>query len=160
MQSKATVALGMLIVSGSLVLGGCGGGSGKRLTKAEFAARANAVCAEFDKKLEIASAKNPQSSLKASLPLYRDEISSLKGDEISSLKGLRPPQREQQIFDQAMTLLEDYSSHVATAAAAIEKNDLDFATALKLARGNGAIVEKSDALFTKLGAKECASPAR
>ena len=152
MQSKATVALGMLIVSGSLVLGGCGGGSGKRLTKAEFAARANAVCAEFDKKLEIASAKNPQSSLKASLPLYRDEI--------SSLKGLRPPQREQQIFDQAMTLLEDYSSHVATAAAAIEKNDLDFATALKLARGNGAIVEKSDALFTKLGVKECASPAR
>jgi len=152
MQSKATVALGMLIVSGSLVLGGCGGGGGKRLTKAEFAARANAVCTEFNKKLEIASAKNPQSSLKASLPLYRDEI--------SSLKGLRPPQREQQIFDQAMTLLEDYSSHVATAAAAIEKNDLDFATALKLARGNGAIVEKSDALFTKLGVKECASPAR
>ena len=152
MQSRATVALGMLIVSGSLALGGCGGGGGKRLTKAEFAARANAVCTEFYKKITIADANNPQSSLKASLPLYRNEI--------SSLKTLRPPQREQQTFDQLMTLLENYSSRVATAAAAMRKNDLDSTTALKLARENRAIVEKSDALFTKLGAKECTLSAR
>jgi hypothetical protein len=152
MQSRATVALGMLIVSGSLALGGCGGGGGERLTKAEFAARANAVCAEFKKEMEIASAKNPQSSLKASLPSYHDVI--------SSLKTLRPPQREQRTFDQAVALLEDQSVLVATAAGAMQKNDLDFTTALKLARENRAIVEKSDALFAKLGARECTSSAR
>jgi hypothetical protein len=151
-QGGKVTALAMLIISGSIALGGCGGGGGKRLTKAEFAARANAICTELDKKLEIASAKNPQSSLKASLPLYHDEI--------SSLKTLRPLQREQQTFDQTITLLEDYSSNVAIAAADLQKNDLDFAAALKLARENRAILEKSDALFTKLGAKACTSPAR
>jgi hypothetical protein len=152
MQSRATVALGMLIVSGSLALGGCGGGGGKRLTKVEFAARANAICTEFDTKLEIASAKNPQSSLKASLPLFHNEI--------ESLKTLSPPLREQQTFDQAITLIENLSSNVAAAAAAMQKNDLDEAAALKLAREDRAIMEKSDALFPKLGAKECTSSAR
>jgi hypothetical protein len=151
MKNRATVALGMLIVSVSLALGGCGGGGGERLTKAEFAARANAACVEFKNEMEIASAKNPQSSLKASLTLYRDEI--------SSLKTLRPPQREQRTFDQAVALLEDHSSRVATAAAAMRTNGLDFATARKLARENKAIMEKSDALFAKLGATECTSSA-
>jgi len=152
MQSRATVALGMLVVSGSLALGGCGGGGGKRLTKAEFAARANAVCAEFNKEMEIAAAKNPQSSLRASLPLFHKEI--------SRLKTLSPPLREQQTFNKAITLIEKLSSHVATAAAAMRENDLDEATALKLAREGRTIAEKSDALFTKLGAKECTSSAR
>ncbi len=152
MQSKATVALGILVVSGSLVLAGCGGEGGKPLAKAEFAARANAVCTEFNKKIAIAAAKSPQSSFKASLPLYHDEI--------SSLKTLRLPQREQRAFDQAITLIENLSSNAATAAAGMRTNDLDEATALKLAREDRVIVEKSDALFTKLGAKECTSSAR
>ncbi|MGA9761128.1 MAG: hypothetical protein WBQ14_01735 [Gaiellaceae bacterium] len=147
MKNRATVALGMLIVSASLALGGCGGGGSGRLTKAEFAARANALCTGFNKKIEVANSKNPQSSPKASLPLYRDEI--------SSLKTLRPPQREQRTFDQAVALLEDHSFRVASAAAAMRTNGLDFATARKLARENRAIVERSDTLFTQLGAKEC-----
>ena len=152
MQSRKMAALAMLIISGSIALGGCGGGGGQRLTKAEFAVRANAVCTEFHKKIAIADANNPKSSLKASLPLFHNEI--------ESLKTLSPPLREQQTFDQAITLIENLSSNVATAAAAMRKNDFDEATALKLAREDRAIVEKSDALFTKLGAKACTSRAR
>ncbi len=56
-------------------------------------------------------------------------------------------------------MLEDESVLVAAAAGAMQKNDLDFTTALKLARENRAIAEKSDALFAKLGARECTSSA-
>jgi hypothetical protein len=155
MQSRATVALGMLIVSGSLVLGGCGGGgSGKRLSKAEFSARANAICSMFAKKAaeRVAAAGDPSSLKDAAditaglLPLYAREI--------ASLKVLVPPGDEQEAFEQAIDLSEDIRGVDEKIVAAVKKNDL--AGAMKLAHENVATSRKQSLLYTELDLTKCA----
>ena len=70
---------------------GCGGGSG-RLSKAEYAKRADAICTKYNAKLKALARPTRISGLPAyvdrALPLAR------KGDE--ELRALRPPKDEEQ----------------------------------------------------------------
>ena len=69
---------------------GCGGGSG-RLSKAEYAKRADAICTKYNAKLKALARPTSISGLPAyvdrALPLAR------KGDE--ELRALRPPKDEE-----------------------------------------------------------------
>ena len=49
MKRKRTVAMTVFLLSVAIVLGGCGGGGSKRLTKEQFAAKADALCAAYNK---------------------------------------------------------------------------------------------------------------
>jgi hypothetical protein len=73
------------------LVAGCGGGSG-RLSKAEYAKRADAICAKYNAKLKALSRPTGISGLPAyvdrALPLAR------KGDD--ELRALKPPKDEEQ----------------------------------------------------------------
>jgi hypothetical protein len=87
----------------ALVAGGCGGGGGKRLSKAEFVSRADAICAKYEKRVQNRMAGVPAgdqkqlaSSIKNVLPLIR------KGND--ELRSLKPPGSLQSRFDSWMGL--------------------------------------------------------
>ena len=78
-----------LLITG--LVAGCGGGSG-RLSKAEYAKRADAICTKYNAKLKALARPTSISAL----PDYVDKALPLarKGDE--ELRALKPPKDEEQ----------------------------------------------------------------
>jgi hypothetical protein len=142
-----------LIVSSSIILGSCGGGRGKPLTKAEFVARANAICVPFKKAVakeirtagaSISTEKDLSSSLRL-LPIYKGEV--------AHLKALVPPVAEQKTFDRVIILSERMSSDITKLIAALRGNGNE--AAWNLTKRGGQLSQKRDILFSDLGAMEC-----
>jgi hypothetical protein len=155
MQSRKMTALAMLIISGSIALGGCGSGGGNRLTKPEFAAKANAICSAAYKKLAArenpfvyrGSPKEQADFMAKALPFYTEEL--------ASLKALSPPLAEQKTFLRLITLSEELPTQVEKEIAALRNKDA--ATARELDYENAATARKIDQLFTELGATKCST---
>jgi hypothetical protein len=80
-----------LAVVVAALVAGCGGGSG-RLSKAEYAKRADAICTKYNAKLKALARPTGISAL----PDYVDKALPLarKGDD--ELRGLKPPKDEEQ----------------------------------------------------------------
>ena len=80
--------LALLVV---LLAAGCGGGSG-RLSKAEYAKRADAICTKYNAKIRALGRPTAISGL----PAYVDKALPLarKGDD--ELRSLKPPKDEEQ----------------------------------------------------------------
>ena len=81
----------VLIVVVAGLVAGCGGGSG-RLSKAEYAKRADAICTKYNAKIRALGRPTAISGL----PAYVDKALPLarKGDD--ELRGLKPPKDEEQ----------------------------------------------------------------
>jgi len=77
-------------------LAGCGGGGSKQLTKAEYAAKADAICGKYNQQTKALS--NP-SNLKE-LADVSDKTLPILASAISDLKKLKPPPDEQATVDQ------------------------------------------------------------
>src|SRR2546423_12486539 len=75
----------------AIVVAGCGGGSG-RLSKAEYAKRADAICTKYNAKIRALGRPTAISGL----PAYVDKALPLarKGDD--ELRSLKPPKDEEQ----------------------------------------------------------------
>src|SRR5918911_5542541 len=82
-----------LLITG--LVAGCGGGSG-RLSKEEYAKRADAICAKYNAKLKALA--RPTSI--GALPAYVDRALPLarKGDD--ELRALKPPKDEEKTADE------------------------------------------------------------
>jgi hypothetical protein len=107
----------------ALVAGGCGGGGGKRLSKAEFVSRADAICAKYEKRVQNRMAGVPAgdqkqlaSSIKNVLPLIR------KGND--ELRSLKPPGSLQSRFDRWMVLADAEVGAAQKLQEALDKNDI------------------------------------
>jgi hypothetical protein len=112
-----------LAVAVALVAGGCGSGDGKRLSKAEFVSRADAICAKYEKRVQSRMADVPAgdqkqlaSSIKNVLPLIR------KGND--ELRSLKPPGSLQSRFDSWMGLADAEVGAARNLQNALEKNDI------------------------------------
>jgi len=84
----------ILLVACALVAAACGGSS-KRLTHAEFAAKANAVCSKYNDRLKALPAPR---NAKQFADLVHNGKALIK-QEIADLRKLRPPAAEQSTFD-------------------------------------------------------------
>ena len=99
----ATVAL--------VALGGCGGGDDDgddRLSREEFVAKADAICAEANKK---ETAMNPGGPGWHSGPQFEDEefmteFNAIGRDAVRQLKALTPPEADQAKVDAVITHME------------------------------------------------------
>jgi hypothetical protein len=107
----------------ALVAGGCGSGDGKRLSKAEFVSRADAICAKYEKRVQSRMADVPAgdqkqlgSSIKNVLPLIR------KGND--ELRSLKPPGSMQSRFDSWMGLADAEVDAAQNLQNALDKNDI------------------------------------
>ena len=143
--------MGRLLVVGLVALGllaACGGGS-TRLSKQEFAKRADALCAKYTSDLKKLG--QPQSF--PELAAFTDKAVPLAQRLIDDTKKLKPPQDEQALVDQWNAQNQKLVDAIESLGAAARKNDRK-AAQQALQSGNTANA-RSNALGTQLGMTAC-----
>ena len=133
-----------------LLAGVLGCGSGGRLTRAEYAKRADAICTKYNGKLNALAAPKSQTELVA----FVDKAVPLVDSASSELSDLKPPKDEEQTaqaWNKANTDVLHALEELRTAAKAKDRPKMQ--TALK--DGNTANQHAND-LARTLGMKACA----
>jgi hypothetical protein len=85
----------LLLLAGSIVVSGCGGGGGDRLSQAEFVAKADAICQEYEAKLDALG--QPQNE--DELAEFADKAIPIAKDGREELGELNPPENQQENYD-------------------------------------------------------------
>ena len=132
-----------------LTLAACDSSGGNRLTKAEYAARANAICARFNKQVRSFGGAE---SLKALARLSERTLPALDATT-QKLRRLRAPKDEQETADAWMSSLDRLHRDVAAIRERAVANDL--AGVQRLVPGASRDNRQSDALADRLGATTC-----
>ena len=150
MKKRRLGIVGLLAIGLVLVLSSCGGGSSKRLTKEQFAAKANALCVSFNN--EVKKAGSPKTTAEAIT--YFNKLLPLYKKRVNGIDKLNPPASEEANVNRIVTLEKEQVARVDALIAAIKKNDVTQAN--KLVKEGNTNGRKSKTLYTKLGIKECA----
>jgi len=147
-----SVSLTVLALALAIAAAGCGGGDsgGDRLTATEFADQANAICKDFNGKIDDLGTP----ATVAELGDYADKAIPIFEDGLDDLHALEPPE----------TIEESVDAWLATGDAALERvrkvrdaaKDGDEAEVGRLTREAAAAERGSDALARQVGATTCA----
>jgi hypothetical protein len=138
----------LAVVGAGASLAGCGGG-GDRLTMEELSARADEVCARFEKSLD--ALEEPQSM--GEIGPYAEQARPIVEDAVAELRKLEPPDDVAATWDRWMALNDqsiDALSDLAHAAAAG-----DAARVREVAAEAAAADDRADALAGELGLQDC-----
>jgi hypothetical protein len=138
------------------VLAGCGGSSGNgssggdRLSRSQFAAKADAICRKYNAKTKsLGNAKNL-----ADLAAVFDRALPLLESAISELRALRPPASEQHTVDRWLAQSEVAKHDLAQMRDEAKAKDIK---GVQRAFGKAAADNnESNSLAAKLGLKVCA----
>ena len=79
----------------AVLVAGCGGGGGARLSRTEYAKQADKICSTYNAKLNAL----PQPKSQAELAAFVGKAVPLVSDASDRLAELKPPQDEQRIAD-------------------------------------------------------------
>jgi|BarGraNGADG00312_1021997.scaffolds.fasta_scaffold79015_2 hypothetical protein len=150
MKKRGLVIMGLLAIGAVFVLCSCGGGGDKRLTKEQFAAKANALCVSFSKADKEAG--NPSSVAEAIT--YFEKLTPLYEKRVAALDKLKPPADEEATVNKIVSFEKNETSLAKQLLAALKKNDTTKANKL-IASGNSNS-GKATALYKQLGITECA----
>jgi hypothetical protein len=132
-----------------VLLPGCGGGGGQALTKEQYAAKADAICAKGNEQRK--GLGNPGSV--ADLVRVADKTLNILDDAISDLKKLEPPAGEKAIADQwleQVSKLRDDLKQIRDKA-----KDKDLEALRQIAATSQAHNARANALATELGMSVC-----
>jgi hypothetical protein len=151
-QNRCVIRVGTLLVLGAIVLGGCGGGSqGKRLTKAEFAAKTNRLCADYRQKTKALG--NPKGTTETVNLLGK--YKALSERMVVDFKQLKPPADEQASVDRITAISEEQLGILDRMITAVKRNDT--ASWKKLAAQGDAMDKENNRIFRQLGVTTCAT---
>jgi hypothetical protein len=132
-----------------LFLAACGGDSGPRLSKEQFASKADAICAKYNK--QVASLANPQNLTE--LADVADNTIPVLQNAIGDLRDLNPPEAEQQTVDEWLDAVEKLEDDLKEIRDEADKGSM---------KGVQAVVPKADEhnkrsneLATQLGMSVC-----
>jgi hypothetical protein len=90
----------LLVVALAVTLvAGCGGGGSKRLSKTEYAAKADAICRKFN-------SASQASSSSSGLARVAGKLTRLLDQSVKDLRNLKPPADEQATADRWLDRLE------------------------------------------------------
>jgi hypothetical protein len=114
-----------------LVLAGCGSGSGTRLTRAEFRAKTEAICAAYTKRAEreVGSSNiDPTSPSTTPLEVAQfsrliGQVARLFGEQLDALRAVRPPAEEARRYSEILRLYGQVETALGRAARAARKGD-------------------------------------
>jgi len=150
-RDRKTTSIVVLLVSGAIVLGGCGGGgNGKRLSKAEFATKVGALCTDYKKKIKAFGSPQSDAEAVTLMKKYR----SLFAQVVADTKKLKPPADEQASVDRILSVAEQQLGITDRMITALEKNDRgEFE---KLVKSGDVMDRESNRIFLRLGATACA----
>ncbi|MDQ5821550.1 MAG: hypothetical protein M3540_08925 [Actinomycetota bacterium] len=137
-------------LAAALLVAGCGGGGDGRLSRADYAKQADAICAEYNVKLNAL----PRPKNETELVGFVDKAVPLVSDASDRLSELSPPQDEQKIataWNKANADIVRALERLRAAAKAQDRPKMQAA----LADGNKANQHAND-LARTLGMKDCA----
>jgi hypothetical protein len=151
MKKRRLVIMGLFAIGTVLVLCSCGGGGGKgkRLTKEQFATKANAICVSFNK---ANSAAGTPASLAQTIAQFETLI-PLYEKRVADLDKLIPPANEEATMNRVVTLEKKRAALAKQILAALKKSDLT--TTSTLVKSGNADSKEAKGLYKKLGLTEC-----
>ena len=91
MRWASALLLALLLAAGC----GTGGGGGKRLTRDQYAAKADAICAKYKQQLKVPEGVSSMSELVASV----DKGLPVLAKALDEIRKLKPPADEQATVD-------------------------------------------------------------
>ena len=133
----------------ALVAGCGGGGGGKRLTRDEYATKADAICGKYTQQTKALA--NPKSL--SDLAVVADKTLPILDHAISDLRKLKPPANEQSTVDQWLAQVANLKGDLKEIRDKAKTNDVQGVQAVvpQATRHNRA----SNQLATQLGMKVC-----
>ncbi|HEY8631103.1 MAG TPA: hypothetical protein VIL73_11285 [Gaiellaceae bacterium] len=133
----------------AFLLAGCGGGSGKPLTKAEYASKADAICGKYNE--QITSFANPKNL--SDLAKVADKTLSILDQAIGDLSKLEPAASEKALSDQWLTQVRNLKDDLQEIRDKAKADDMQGVQAVvpKATDHNS----KSNALASQLGMSVC-----
>jgi chromosome segregation ATPase len=140
-----------LLMAIALVAGCGGGGGGTRLTKEEYASKADAICGKYNR--QVTDLSNPQNL--SELEKVADQTLSILANAITDLKKLNPPASEQAKADQWLSQVENLKEDLTEIRDGAKDQDMKAVQAVlpKAEEHN----RRSNALATELGMTVCNS---
>jgi hypothetical protein len=148
MRKRRLVTAAVLAVATVLVLCSCGGGS-KRLTKEEFAAKANALCAAFNKQVDAAGSPNSIQEVTAMV----EKLLPLDKKLVADMEKLKPPADEEATVKRLIQLGNEQATRIEAMLAALKAGDM---TKVNTLTSEGDANDKeSKTLFGQIGVTEC-----
>ena len=133
-----------------LVLAACGGGDGG-LTREELVSQADAICVEFERKID--ELEEPQSI--EALATFAREARPIFEDGLDELRELEPPEDLQVTYDRWVATGDETAKlfgELGRAAA-----DRDQAEVRRILEQTGELDARSDRLARRIGLRECAN---
>ena len=94
MRRAALIALALVVL-----LPGCGGASGKPLTKEDYASKADVICGKYNQQVKLLA--NPKNL--SDLAKVADKTLPILDHAISDIRKLEPPASEKALSDQWLT---------------------------------------------------------
>lgn len=139
----------LAIVAAALFATSCGSGGGGRLSKEDYAKKADAICAKYNRKIQ---ALGPPKSLR-DIVGFADKALELTRQGNDELKGLKPPKSEEQTAKKWVAQNDLVANAVADLRDAAKKNDrVEIRAALR--RGQAAN-RTANGLARDLGLRVC-----
>ena len=131
------------------LVAGCGGGGGKRLTRDEYATKADAICGKYTQQTKALA--NPTNL--SDLAGVADKTLPILDHAISDLRKLKPPADEQSTVDQWLTQVENLKGDLQEIRDKAKTSDVQGVQAVvpRATQDN----KQSNQLATQLGMKIC-----
>jgi hypothetical protein len=145
------VIAGLSVLVAALVLSSCGSSKSKRLTREEYASKANALCQTY--RSQISALGTPTTDAEA-ITMSETALTDFK-NLVSGLKKLTPPTADEATANQINTVMARMSGRLASIIDAMKANDKP--TFTRLAGENTPDKKKSQTLLGSLGATTCVS---
>ncbi len=131
------------------VLPGCGGASGKPLTKGEYATKADAICGKYNQQTKSLAAPRNLSDLVKAV----DKTTPILDHAIKDLGKLHPPASEKALSDQWLAQVRNLKSDLQEIRDKAKSGDLPAVQAvLPKAQDHNS---RSNQLATQLGMSVC-----
>jgi len=141
-------ALALALIAGAVAVG-CGGEDVKRLTRAEFISRADAICKATSAKL---SSLPPSKGLEK-VDEEANAIITVSANAFAAFRKLEPPLELEQQVTQMTALIAKQIEITGVLANAVSKRDTKAVETL--ARAGDRLRERSSSLAQQIGLKEC-----
>lgn len=144
-------AFRLLVLPGcaTVLLAGCGGGSGTRLSRADYVRQADAICARYDaRQTQLGSPKSV-----ADLVRFSAKLKPLQQSETKELRALKAPDALKDDADAAYDTFDASAEKLGQLGTAAKAGDTKQIT--DIANQGASLSRKASGLAGRLGLKVC-----
>lgn len=141
--------LALLALAASVALvAGCGGGGGDRLSKEEYIAAADAICAEANSSIDALGEPTEET-----FDDYITKAEEISREQLDKLRALKPPADDEATLNRAYDLVEQQIALAVKASEALKNQDQ--AAIEKASAEIDTLNAEADKIANDYGLKEC-----